>query len=262
MCLKSRQYASPTLSNEAFSVVLQDLASFQWQLSIANKEGAFLQGDKISRQNGKILVRIPKDGVPGHGQDTVCELVKRVYGLVDASGLWWNSLTKVLTDIGMIQSQLDSCLFYSREIGGKLDGVIAFHVDDLVSGGSPSFLTDKFQKLKARYPFKHVTHGEGKFLGKMLKQAEDLSITIEQQECAETLQCIPISKERRKEKESETNAQDKTQMRGVLGEVQWLVTGSRPDLAARCSLMQQQIATSTVNDLVEINLRPRVGDES
>lgn len=44
--------ASPTLSNEAFAVVLQILASFQWKLTIADIEGAFLQGDEISRQNG------------------------------------------------------------------------------------------------------------------------------------------------------------------------------------------------------------------
>lgn len=42
-------------------------------------------------------------------------------------------------------------------------------------------------------------------------------------------------------------------MRGILGEVQWLVTGSRPDLAAACSLMQQRVACSTVNDLIEVN---------
>ena len=42
-------------------------------------------------------------------------------------------------------------------------------------------------------------------------------------------------------------------MRGILGEDQWLVTGSRPDLAAACSLMQQRVACSTVNDLIEVN---------
>lgn len=130
------QTASPTLSNEAFSVVLQILASFRWQLTIADIEGTFLQGDQIDRQKGKILVKIPKDGIPGHGQDNLCELIKPVYGLVDAPRLWWNSLTKALMEIGMMQSQLDSCLLFSREANGRLDGVIAFHVDDLVIGGS------------------------------------------------------------------------------------------------------------------------------
>lgn len=117
-------------------------------------------------------------------------------------------------------------MFFSRDIGGRLDGVIAFHVDGLVIGGSPSFMNEKFQKLRARYPFKHVKSGEEDFLGKMLKQDENFSIVIEQQEYAETSQCIPIGKERRREKECETNSQEKTQMRGALGELQWLATGS------------------------------------
>ena len=71
-----------------------------------------------------MLVKIPKDGIPGHGQDTLSELIKPVYGLVDAPRLWWNLLTKALREIGMVQSQLDSCLFFSREANGRLDGVI------------------------------------------------------------------------------------------------------------------------------------------
>ena len=42
-------------------------------------------------------------------------------------------------------------------------------------------------------------------------------------------------------------------MRGVLGELNWLVGGSRPDLAASCSLMQQRVVNSTVEDLVNVN---------
>ena len=80
----------------------------------------------------------------------------------------------------------------------------------------------------------------------------DGSIVIEQKEYAETLECISMSKER-KEKDSETTPHERTQMRGVLGEVQWLVTGSRPDSAAGCSLLQQRIAQSTVNDMIEVN---------
>lgn len=42
-------------------------------------------------------------------------------------------------------------------------------------------------------------------------------------------------------------------MRAVLGEVQWLVTGSRPDLAAGCSLLQQRVNTSKVEDMINVN---------
>ena len=75
-------------------------------------------------------------------------------------------------------------------------------------------MSSKFQRLRDRYPFKHVKHDGGEFLGKNLKQHEDFSISFEQKEYAETIQCIPISKERRKENENETTAQEKTRSWG------------------------------------------------
>ena len=42
-------------------------------------------------------------------------------------------------------------------------------------------------------------------------------------------------------------------MRAVLGAVNWLVTGTRPDLAASCSLLQQRVTQSVVEDLVDTN---------
>ena len=42
-------------------------------------------------------------------------------------------------------------------------------------------------------------------------------------------------------------------MRAVLGAVNWLVTGTRPDLAASCSLLQQRVTQSVVEDLVDRN---------
>ena len=90
-------------------------------------------------------------------------------------------------------------------------------------------------------------------MGKFLKQRDDHSIVVQQKEYADTLESIHITKERRKEKDSETTAAEKTQVRGVLGEIQWLVTGSRPDLAAGCSLLQQKISKSVVQDLIEVN---------
>lgn len=42
-------------------------------------------------------------------------------------------------------------------------------------------------------------------------------------------------------------------MRAVLGEINLLVSGSRPDLAAACSLMQQRVTKSCVQDLIDVN---------
>ena len=120
-------------------------------------------------------------------------------------------------------------------------------------------MVEIFEPLKAKYPFKHVKEGSGEFLGKHLVQKGDMSIVIQQKEYACQLDCVHVSKERRKDKEMDTTDQEKGQMRAVLGELNWLVTGSRPDLAASCSLLQQRVVKSKVKDLLEQRL---VGAES
>ena len=245
--------SSPTLSSECFAIALQVLASFKWQMCLADIEAAFLRGDGIERPKGRVLVRIPKDGIPGLEHEDVIQLRKPVYGLVDAPELWWDSLTKTLRDLNMKQSELVKCMFYYRDEHGVLQGVAAFHVDDLIFGGYGKFMTEVFEPLKKKYLFKHVTVGNGEFLGKKLVQNHDFGVTIHQREHARDLECIHVSKERRKQRQDQTTDEEKSQMRGVLGELNWLVTGSRPDLAAGCSLLQQRVTKSTVEDMIEVN---------
>ena len=85
---------SLTLSMDALVVCLQLISSFRWKLIIADVEGAFLQGEPINRKNGKIFVKIPKEGVPGLNRDDVVEVTKCVYGLADAPRAWWLSFSK------------------------------------------------------------------------------------------------------------------------------------------------------------------------
>ena len=54
---------------------------------------------------------MPDEGVPGIPKGSVIELVKCVYGLMDAPRKWWESLTATMRSLGMKQSELDPCLF-------------------------------------------------------------------------------------------------------------------------------------------------------
>ena len=246
--------AAPTLSPEGFATIVQMITSKRWHLKIADIEAAFLRGDDMKRTQGKVLVRVPRDGIPQLAHDAIIELIKPVYGLADAPRLWWKSLTKSLVELGMTQSRLDACVFHYRRPGDEtLQGVIAFHVDDLLIGGSQGFYQTVFEKLRVRYPFQHVKDKRGEFLGKQLVQCDHGVLVIQQKEYAEAMNAIPVSKERRREKDKPVTENERGQMRAVLGEINWLVSGSRPDLAASCSLMQQRVSGDVVGDLTEVN---------
>lgn len=77
-------------------------------------------------------------------------------------------------------------------------------------------------QLRNRYPFKYWVVGEGKFLGRNVKQSKDFSIVIDQSDCANKVKCSEISKERRKEKDQSIASNELKQFKGVLGAADWI----------------------------------------
>lgn len=96
---------------EGLAVCLQIIASCKWRLVIADVEGAFLQGEPLAREQGRLFVKIPKEGIPKCDPNDVVEILKCVYGLVDAPRAWWVSFSNTLKTLGMKQSELDPCVF-------------------------------------------------------------------------------------------------------------------------------------------------------
>ncbi|CAE7879526.1 GIP, partial [Symbiodinium microadriaticum] len=244
--------SAPTLTMEGFAVAMQLLASKKWKLNIADVEGAFLRGDALDPKRGRLFIELPPGGVPGIKPGSLVEAVKTVYGLADAPKAWWSCFKGKLESLGMKMSRFDSCLFYyySR---GEVAGTVALHVDDLCAGGNQEFEDNVLKPLREMYPFKHWKVGKGEFLGKMLEQQSDGSICIQQSEYAKQFKGLDLSRLRRREKSDKVTEEERTQMRGILGGVNWLVSGSRPDLAAWRSLLQQRVCDATVGDLVEVN---------
>ncbi|CAE7239733.1 TY1B-A [Symbiodinium sp. CCMP2592] len=244
--------SAPTLTMEGFAIAMQLIASNGWSLNIADVEGAFLRGDSLSPSRGRLFIDPPPGGVPGLSEGCLIEAVKTVYGLADAPKAWWECFSVKLTSLGMRVSKFDPCLFYYY-VNNTLSGVVSLHVDDLCLGGDKHFHEHVIKPLKEMFPFKHWKVGQGEFLGKQLKQQTDGSIIISQGEYAAQQRGLEISRERRREKSEKISEEERAQMRGVLGSINWLVTGSRPDLGAWCSLLQQRVNEATVADLIEVN---------
>ncbi|CAE7257454.1 GIP [Symbiodinium microadriaticum] len=243
---------APTLSAEGFATVVQLLASKRWDIQIADVEGAFLRGDKLDESRGRLFIEMPPGGIEGYDSDCIIEAVKTVYGLADAPKAWWKSFSAVLVRLGMKVSSFDPCVFwYYHE--GRISGAIALHVDDMCLGGDQYFEKCVVQELKKIYPFKHWKRKQGEFLGKVLQQDETGEIRISQAEYASQLKGLSIPVARKKQREERLSEEETGQLRAVLGAVNWLVSGSRPDLAAWCSLLQQKVSTATVEQLVEAN---------
>jgi hypothetical protein len=174
--LLSLETEAPMLSSEGCAIALQCISSKRWLLQICDVEGAFLRGDDLSRQTGRVFVEQPPNGIPGVEPGVLVEALKTVYGLADAPLAWYNSFTKALQGLGCRQSRMDSCLYYaySRHDPHELIGMIALHVDDMCLRGNEEFETRVLAPLKS--PFKHWHKSKGMFVGKQLEQQPNYDI--------------------------------------------------------------------------------------
>ncbi len=73
---------SPTLTADGLSVILQIISSMKWTLEIADVEGAFLQGEPLRREAGRLYLRVPREGIPDYAVDDLFEIKKCIYGLM------------------------------------------------------------------------------------------------------------------------------------------------------------------------------------
>jgi hypothetical protein len=76
-------------------------------------------------------------------------LKKSIYGNVDAALRLFIKYKGILKELGIMQSQMDPCVFYRLDENKKLDIIIACHVDDSIICGPKKIINlfmDKFEQ--------------------------------------------------------------------------------------------------------------------
>ena len=87
-----------------------------------------------------------------HEDDECLKLNKTIYGLVQAARAFFKTLSSSLTEIGYVQSKIDSCLFVKRSEKGI--GFISVHVDDCLMVGTEEILEESIHSLKHFFKLK------------------------------------------------------------------------------------------------------------
>ena len=102
-----------------------------WHLETFDATRAFLWGD-LTRV---IYMRCPPGYTPSF-PGAVWRLLKSLYGLKQASRVWYKLLRKVLEDLGFIRSDFDHALFIFNRLwsGTQVHCLLAMHVDDGLAG--------------------------------------------------------------------------------------------------------------------------------
>ncbi len=138
------QTYSPTVSREMMLLTLHVIACNQWKVKTLDVKQAFLQSDELERE---VYVMPPVEAALG--EEIAWKLRVAVHGLADASREWYRTSERLLVECGLTEVTNKPSLFYSVNAEGKLDGILAAHVDDFLYAGVIGFLK-KMEIFKAK----------------------------------------------------------------------------------------------------------------
>ena len=246
---------APTLSKDGRSMVLQMVSSHRWGLISFDVSTAFLHGKGDGRLLGLHPTPEMREMLQMRPED-LCRLDGGAYGRVDAPFLWFQEFKAELERNDCFSCPMDPCVFVhapkNSEGVRKVEGCIGIHVDDGIGGGSGVFL-EMLDRVRKRFKFGTFEKGEFTYTGIHFKQWDDMSIEYDQIEYVEKIKPISILKERRQQVESPVTEQERTQLRSLIGALQYAGVHSRPDLCAKIGELQSLITKAVVGDLLVAN---------
>ena len=237
---------SPTSTKEGLRLAFCAIASKKWSIHSIDVKTAFLQGSPIDRE---IYIRPP----PEANTNKIWKLLKCVYGLNDASRKWYLRLREVLIKLEASPSKLDQGIFMFFDTNNELFGLITVWVDDVIWAGTPLFNDNIISKLKQTFSFGFESERAFTYIGINITQIKN-EIYIDQNSYINSIEYIKISPDKKMNNKYEIlNKTKNTEFRGKIGQLNWLSTISRLDLAMQTRYASALVTTATTKDAIFVN---------
>ena len=234
---------SPTCSKENLRILLAIAAAKGWQCKSIDVRSAYLQGDEINR---RIFVKPPKD----FDQGELWLLKKTIYGLCDAARAWYETVKNTLVNLGMKTNYLwGRSLFYWKK-EGILQGLLAVHVDDFIYAGGESFGTQIMKRFSESFRIGNIESKSFTYLGIKINSFSD-GITIDQIQYTKSLD--HMEEEKGKTTNNSLCNEENNQVKAKIGQLNWLSTHTRPDIAFEVSDLGSSISNPNYKHIRRIN---------
>ena len=126
----------------------------KWVLEMFDVEAAFLNAEIDQRMFIEFPQGMEELGFiePGERDKYCIELNRTMYGDIAAPLRWMRTITKTLVeDMGMIQSEVDPCIFYKKDQNGKLTLLCAVFVDDTLVTGLDREVKRFYEEFQRHY---------------------------------------------------------------------------------------------------------------
>jgi hypothetical protein len=239
---------APVAKHNTLRAFLSIAASNDLEIDQGDVDQAFL----IPNLDEEIFMEQPEGYVVEGKEDWVLRLNKSLYGLKQAPQVWNSEIDSYLKNIGFTSCKEDVCLYVKRDSSENITAMLLLYVDDILIAGERRFVDQIKAKLAEKFPFKDL--GTTSFiLGfEVSRNREERTITLHQHayvtkilESTNMSLCNPISTPAEAgvslsasmcpQTDSEKLEASAFPYRQITGALQYLVTGTRPDIAVAVS---------------------------
>jgi hypothetical protein len=255
--LPSIQSAAPTMSRRTRQLGLQYASIRRWRCLKADVKAAFLQGGSVEEPRDLFALPVPELALAlGLKEGEAVQILKACYGLVHAPARWFECVRDALLELGFVQSKTDPCLwiFYTMDSNGvkQTSGFICSHVDDFLIAGDES--CDEWnQALNSFYgKFSWSPWECNSFMhcGVRIREEPDFSFTLDHSSFCESIEAVTYTT---KNEHDKLTADEVTQLRGVLGALQWRGQQTAPHLMAKIGQLQSSVTKANLETVKAAN---------
>lgn len=192
-----------------------------------------------------MYIRPPKEAGTKH----LWKLKKSVYGLCDASRIWYLKIRDELIATGAVMSKFDSALFYWKH-NEALHGIVATHVDDFLYCGTELFHNKVIDVIKSKFQISKESEDSFRHLGLEIVQ-KDTDILLHQDNYIQEIQ--PLTLNHSEINERVLNEGEVKELQRIIGQLIWTVTQTRPDIAFDTCQEGANVQNAKVGDVKRVN---------
>jgi hypothetical protein len=267
-------YSSPTVTTEALMTVLAISAAKGHSLASIDVEAAYLEVNidrtifmRLDKTVSKLLCEVDNKYHSSVRRDgtIIVELVKSLYGTVQASKLWFEKLSGVLKDAGFKSCAYDSCVFTMGYDSVKCIHVCV-HVDDILISASDDSGIKIVERIMSK-AFKSINLSTTSFTYLGLKVDEHIggvrvSMDGYVSDCLKDMKPYlgsknyvqPSTKDifRTFDDDSPLNDEKAALFRSFVGKLMFLAKRVRPDILTAVSHLSSRVSCSTIHDWEEL----------
>eukprot|EP00435_Cladocopium_sp_Y103_P060805 s110_g22.t1 len=251
--------SSSTMPRRTRQMILVMAATMGWPLLKGDVKSAFLQG--ASSQSARNVYAWPTPELATALGTTIhqpVKLLKACYGLVNAPAEWHRTVQQAMREAGFEALATEPCCWRLMVPDGKggerVAGLCATHVDDFLFCGDenePKY-RNALTYLYEKFIWTLWEDGNFEHCGIDLIRHSDDRFVLDHSKFCDKLDQVVMEKEIRADHEP-ASENEKAQLRGLLGSIQWRVIQSAPQHAAQLSMLQTEMANATVKTIRDAN---------